>query len=304
VRDAPFEWALFLTMRGQIKTFAETKESFLRLITNLTGTDPSAFVDPHWKALNRRFLEVIKDDLPFNFLRHPIIGYTMFVKKGGRTMDTELSFLRNTFPKDTLTKVLREDYVGIPSVIEHTFQTSHNSIRLLYHLARWQQTTGLSIADIETVVEWGGGYGRMAVLFDRLHNGRPFTYVIIDTPLFSCIQWRYLSTILGQHRINFLDNHDAKIVPGKINIVPLTFVDNCDVKADLFLSTWALSECAPAALEYVIKKNLYSAKRILIGFQDKSTVLPDSERVKEIVDIFGGTVQDIPFLPKDHYIFS
>src|ERR1035437_403862 len=304
ILNTPFEVILFIKKRYQKKLFMEGQKKFLMNISILTKSDLGKFIDPHWEKLNRKFFEIIKNGLPFNFLRHSLIGYTMFVRRGGEVMRIEKELLKKSFPNSLLKEVLLEEYIGLPIIFDHEFYTSHNSIRLLYHIARWQEATGQFISDMNNIIEWGGGYGRMAVLIERLKHGQLLTYVIVDTPLFSSIQWIYLSTVLGKEKINLLDNVDSKIVWGRINLVPLNFVDNLDIRADLFLSTWALSESSLFSIKYVIKKNLYSARHVLIGYQDKSLVLPESEEVKEIADSFGCKTENIPFLPKNHYIFS
>ena len=303
--DKPHEFLLFNGVSHQKETFFKLQNSFSQAAKKLSEASLGDFVEPHWKDLNKTFLNVIKNGIPFSFLRHPLIGYTMFAQGRGEWMNNQITFLKSIFSIDVLKKVLREDFAVMPLIMQHSFKTSHNSIHLLYHIARWQKTTNINIYDINTVIEWGGGYGRFAVLFDRLRGDKPYTYIIIDTPLFSSLQGLYLSVILGEEKVNFIDNEKGKIMDGKINIVPLNYVGVCgEVKADLFVSTWALSESSLFSQRFVIEKNMYEARHILMAYQEKNIRLPNAEGVKDIVQKFGCVIEDISFLPPNHYIFK
>ncbi len=134
-----------------------------------------------------------------------------------------------------------EDYVGNPLLLNVTYLTSHNSIHHLYHIIRFLRKTKLKLKGIKTIIEWGGGYGNLAKIFGRLAEENK-TYIIIDLPLMCCIQWIYLTTILGENKVNLIQNSDEKIAVGKINLLPVCFIDKYELKGDLFVSTWALTE--------------------------------------------------------------
>lgn len=68
---------------------------------------------------------------------------------------------------------------------------SRNLIHQAYHISRWEDTTGRRIEDCQTILEFGGGYGAMALVVHRLgFNGR---YTILDSPEFSLLQQFYLA---------------------------------------------------------------------------------------------------------------
>lgn len=99
------------------------------------------------------------------------------------------------------------------------YLTSHNTVHHLYHLAYYQEKTGIDFRKINTVVEWGGGYGNLAKIFKRLVK-KDNTYVIFDVPLLSCIEWLYLATIFGKGKVNVLTTSKGKIQKGKFNLIP------------------------------------------------------------------------------------
>jgi len=122
-------------------------------------------------------------------------------------------------------------------LLSEEYISSHTAIHHLYHLLYYARKTNFNIKNVKTVVEWGGGYGSLARLFKRI-NPEPFTYIIIDTPIFSTLQLLFLSTIFGVECINLIKKGTDRVVEGKINLVPLTCLAGVDIpKADLFIST-------------------------------------------------------------------
>jgi hypothetical protein len=227
----------------------------------------------------------------------------MFVSSGGRVLADERRYLETQFPKRTLKMLLSENASGAPLILDRRYITSHNSIRHLYSIARWMETAKPDLSSIRTVVEWGGGYGNMAKLFLRLSPSIK-TYVIIDTPLFSLIQRVYLSVVLGAGRVHFISEPGEGIEEGKVNIVPVSFVESLSIRADLFVSTWALSESNAYAQRRVIERSCFSARHLLVAFQEANELLPESEGVREMAKRFGAKIIPIPHLRGSHYLFK
>jgi hypothetical protein len=67
---------------------------------------------------------------------------------------------------------------------------SLNLVHQTYHILRWQEATGQSIADMQSIYEFGGGYGAMALVCNRL--GFRGKYYIYDLPEFALLQKWYL----------------------------------------------------------------------------------------------------------------
>lgn len=68
---------------------------------------------------------------------------------------------------------------------------SANLVHQAYNLLIWQQWTGRNLAELETIVEIGGGYGALALVARRLgFTGR---YLIYDLPEFLLLQEFFLS---------------------------------------------------------------------------------------------------------------
>ena len=74
---------------------------------------------------------------------------------------------------------------------------SANLIHQLYHLYKWQQTTGRNIAGLGGIVEFGAGYGALALVANRL--GFDGEYFIVDLPEFALLQQFFLSRTARRH---------------------------------------------------------------------------------------------------------
>jgi len=272
------------------------------LYQKLRAYDIGRYTTPGWVRFNAKLERALLPTPLFAFLRNPTIMYTMFVTAGGRPLATELAHLERWVPPERLQMLLAEDYVGAPVLLNARYRTSHNTIHHLYHLAKFVDRTGHRLETVDTVVEWGGGYGNLAKLFLRWHTGRP-TYLIIDTPLLSCLQWLYLATILGEDRVVLLDTPGAALRPGLVNLIPVSLVETVSVAADLFISTWALNESSAYAQDVVIGRDWFGARRLLLAYHERYAGLPDAERAVTAAKARGALIEDIPFLPGNHYAF-
>ncbi len=286
----------------QVVAFLNHSEKFLDLYEEIKKYDISRFVTKPWQKYNARIENALLPKPPFGFFKDQVVMETMFVTRGGKCLKEELSYLEKHVPKEKLKVLLEEDYVGDPLLFNSTYLTSHNSIHLLYHWIRYLNETNSNTEQLNTIVEWGGGYGNMAKLFLRLKESA-CTYVIIDTPLFSCLQQLYLSSILGSEKVNIIKNANEKIVEGKINILPLCFVDSLNVTPDIFVSTWALSESSVASQDYVVEHNWFNAKKLLLAYQHSDSNLPDADRVGKLSTEAGAKIEKIDFLPGNYYSF-
>jgi putative sugar O-methyltransferase len=167
----------------------------------------------------------------------------------------------------TDTALLTEDPVGGPPTVavgDGETVTSSNTVHQLHHLLRYEESTGRSVRDATTIVEWGGGFGSLIRLVTRMHGGKP-TCVVVDTPVFSAVQWLYLSAVFGEDHVVLHEVGPVRPERGKINIVPIGLVGDLVVSADLFISNWALNESTPAAQDDVLAQRWFGAKALLLA---------------------------------------
>ncbi len=286
----------------QLENFELSKSSFNEKYMQLKQHDISQLTTNCWQEYNEKFEKVFLPEPPFLFLRNSMILKTMFVSAGGKWLESELLFLEKTFDRKILKKLLEEDFIGGPIIQNNKYQTSHNSIHQLYHLGRFLSSTKCDLAQITSVIDWGGGYGNLAKIFKRLKSNN-LTYTIIDTPMFSCLQWLYLSSVFGAENVHFISNQTDSLRKGLINILPLCYLSNREISADLFLSTWAISESSTQSQNYVIRTNWFNAPHLLIGYQQQNKKITDTGKIGELASTIGARKEPMKFLPGNYYLF-
>ncbi len=130
----------------QRQEYEAIRDSFLSNYEMIKDYPIDNFMTPAWRQFNA-VLESSIIPIQFSFLRNPVIAYTMFVSGSGPTLTTKLKFLESILPKQTLKRLLMEDYMGNPKLIRSNYLTSHNSVHHLYHIMRFQKATH---------IDWGG----------------------------------------------------------------------------------------------------------------------------------------------------
>lgn len=141
---------------------------------------------PYWEAWRLDLWHRAQDQDPTHFWEWPCIYHTMLVSHWPFQMDYELSQL----DLSRWQYALQVPHFG-PDDYSTGTRYSMNLIHQAYHLTQWERATGKRIEQLETIVEFGGGYGAMALLCKRM--GFEGKYVIYDLPEFSLLQEYYLS---------------------------------------------------------------------------------------------------------------
>lgn len=261
----------FVDDRNTLGAFERLRHDFGDRLASVAGLVDPALVRSDWSERNAELAAGLLPVPPADFLRHPAILYQMFVD--ARHLPAELPYVLAGLSSVSLAA---EDAIGSPPTTTldgYGIVTSSNLIHHLHHLLRYQASTGTAISDLGVVVEWGGGFGSLAKLFLRLHGG-PLTYVILDTPVFSALQWLYLSSIVGEEAVVLHDRADMAIVPGCVNVVPISLAASLAVPADLFVSTWALNESTKAAQDLVLERSWYGARSLLMAMHHGDPMTP------------------------------
>ncbi len=303
LRRRAAELGLAIFRRRQKTSFFRLRSRFPQAYEHLLRYDVGSWVTPAWRAFNKELEEAFLPYPDFGFLNNPTIQTTMFTTSGGSWLTEELRCLENRFSRRQLFRYLREDYVGKPKIMVPEYFASHNSVHHLYHLARFAEAGGADLDTIQTTVEWGGGYGNLVKILRRVQQN-PSTIVIIDTPLLSCVQWLYLSSVLGEDRVALALRPDDKIERGKINLVPICLLNSFEIRANLFISTWALSESSESSIAYVASEKWFGATHLLLAYHGASESFPHSHCVGDMARQAGAGIEEIGFLPGHYYCFK
>ncbi len=290
-------------MRRSFYVFSKKYQEFYNKINLANEIDD--FVVPFWKEASME-MEKILNNIDYSFLNQPLIRKTMFITNKPDLRNSQLDFLRGVYSKKFLKNTLKEEPIGNPLIEDWGNLTSHNTIHHLSHLTNFSISSNVELDKMNTIIEWGGGYGNMARICRKLipHG----TYIIIDVPVFSALQGIYLSTILGEDSINVV-SAENKIKNGKINIVPLSkeLINSLNlVNADLFMSTWALTESSTYALDYVKSKSYFNSNYLLLAH------VADNEKISSVTtkimdNLNGYTIMahnKINNLKNNYYLFG
>ena len=177
--------------------FSKNKEAITELINNFKESeiiDIKNIIGPQkiWSIfLNRLRNDVISKNVN-KFLQWKVIKETMFVDFQNyiniEFNDLRADKLYNTHWKNGLV----ENSIGDPLISKSHDNSSGNLIHHNYHLLKFNSNTNLLPSDIDTVFEFGGGYGSMCRLFFNLNfKGK---YVIYDFKQFTYLQKFYLKS--------------------------------------------------------------------------------------------------------------
>lgn len=268
-----------------VERFKEVYNSELKNFQEYKNKKFENFVMPEWADNIQKIEKFVLNKFDEKFLRNRLIQHTMFVANDSSWQINQIGYLENLLPKEKLGSLLREIKLGGPYITLPKYNTSTNTIHNLYHLEKFKEETGVEIATVGNVAEFGGGYGNLARIFRKFNPNA--TYTIIDLPVFSFIQSVYLKTIFGEEMVNVIKTSDEKIEKGKINLVPLDLelLTNLQFgEVDLFVSTWALSETTKVMQEFVKKLNYFNARYILLAYQKNNSSFFCAENVTDLDD--------------------
>ncbi len=220
---------------------------------------------PSWRDYNNEIRKQIGKQPRIDFLRIAVVMRTMApIAIRASYSRWYKRFLEGHFSRQNLSRLLEENYVGKPIVSWPKYRASFASIQHLFHIAFLCENTSATLDDVETILEWGGGYGNFAKILLR-YLDRQVTYILVDTPMMTAVQWLYLSSVLGQESVNLVHDSLDKVKRGKINLVSLPFVNNIEETPDLFVSTWALSESSETAANLANSKGWLRSDHVLVA---------------------------------------
>ena len=240
-----------------------------------------------WEAVNVRVKDEVLDGERHLFLRHPLIEHTMYTPYN--LFDRyahQLAFIDSELGSEETNRLLNDEPdLGAPAIYSYRdgLECSGNSIQMLYHLVYWQYQTGRKIEELESVLEWGGGYGSLCRLALKINPD--LEYTIIDTSVFSELQDWYLSSVgLPQVRCATLDQ-----------------VDLDQENYDLFLSTWALSESPRDIMELVASRaGVALAPHVFVAYQVSQEKFESAGDVVKILNKYRSapitTIEPVPYL--------
>jgi hypothetical protein len=191
---------------------------------------------PLWLQYRSRLRADLLSRDPRGFIEFPVIRETMFVDHPPYIAHELKALRRSAGWGNRWSEAIRESE-SIPAPrCPYFFSSSGGLIHQAHHLCEFERLTGTDAAAVDTILEFGGGYGGMCRLLHRL--GFRGHYFIYDLPEFSALQEFYL-------RANGIAVRSLESgAPGAICFSEFEQLGQLTKAAplDLVLATWSLSE--------------------------------------------------------------
>ena len=220
------------------------------------------FYHPFWQKTTDEIRRFILGPPRNNFLHQPAISSTMVRSIAGGALDVgqyhELCYLNHCVKSETrrLIKKFNEPAIGNMIITCPEYRCSTNSLGQLYYAARIVEKVQEPEA-IQTIVEVGAGFGNLACIFKSMLPDA--TIVLFDLPELIAIQYVYLSSALPDTDIIIHQTVPESLQKKSIHLVPVFLLPEINLKADVFVSNFALSESTVPVQEMVINKNFFDA---------------------------------------------
>ncbi|HEU4463544.1 MAG TPA: hypothetical protein VFS53_00725 [Gemmatimonadota bacterium] len=244
-----------------LPSIAKSAEELRRTISELDvtagGRDPETVA--YWGRWRDRLRRRILEDDPAEFLTWEFMHSGMVCTRmdWGRV---ELAALHRSQAWDRVWReALVEDPIGMPQLFPLHLRSSGALIHHAFHLLMFERWNGVGVEHLDSILEFGGGYGSMRRLVARLgHRGR---YHIHDLPEAVALQRFYLSAIEAVRP----ELHEALETTFSAEIGGLPPPGFWRGRS-LFLATWSFSE-TPVALREHWLPILGSCSHFLIGYR-------------------------------------
>jgi hypothetical protein len=225
---------------------------------------PRSEAEAIWLAYRERFRQDVLARNPRRFLRWPVIR--PMYRRDAPYIGQWLDYLR-AHPEwqSRWQSAVRESAVGDPRPYYAYWPSSGNLLSQAYHLCRFEDVTGARLADVQFLLEFGGGYGALCRVLRAL--GFRGTYAIFDFPEFSALQRFYL-------RAHGLPAAAwPRREPGRPDIVTLSTLGELDELLEsqspdraAFVALWSLSE-APLPLRDAVMTRVAAFDMFAVGYQ-------------------------------------
>jgi hypothetical protein len=251
----------------------------LELQRNILESDPRAFL--HWDVIAKTMF----------------VGWSGFVAPELKALKARADWASRWRP------AIREARIGRPTRFPLHLSSSANLIHHAYHVSRFEDVAGMRVADFDTIVEFGGGYGSMCRLMSNL--GFRGAYTILDLPMFSALQTFYLGS-LGLN-VNGTPGFREGPAVDAVSDLALGEPRMRSARNGLFVATWSLSE-TPEEVRERVYPIVAAASSVLIGLQDNFEGIDNvaffgrwRERLAGVMDF---EEHRIPQLPRNRYLFG
>ncbi len=236
------------------REYEAVDRTFRSQLSHLT----SEYLHPYWQQERQNMARIIRGKEDTRFLHRGPVAGPMVRKVWCSTQDYEVVCLKNCIKKETaeLLKLFKDTTFGGVSLECKQFNCSINALGQLFFLAKIIERNPVTL--LQTIVELGGGYGCLARVINQV---LPLTtYIGLDLPEYLAIQSYYLRSTIAGVQVKVHEKLPEQFEKGVIHLVPIYFIDQLALNADIFISTAALSETSEVVQKKVLQKRFFNAK--------------------------------------------
>ena len=208
---------------------------------------------------SKKVLELIEERKLNDFLKKPFIQKMFFVHNRFYI----IIFLIELFLDKSWVlwkKLLKESNIGGSIRFFCYRNSSGNKIRQVYHLKKLSESTTVNLKEIKNVIEIGGGYGCMPLVFNKIN--KDVNYYIFDTKEVCLLQYYYLKS----HNLSVSCGMKGKKISLISDIEEFKKIKMINKEHSLIISNWAFSEI-PISLRKKIEVIILDFELILMSFQ-------------------------------------
>jgi putative sugar O-methyltransferase len=223
-----------------------------------------------WASTRNQLAQIVRRSHVVNFLGESSIAAAMVRGEFGVPQMFEEIYLDScisNYTKNIISKTSDTTFGNLPRT-SSKFNCSTSNLGHLFYLAKvieYASKGGHQPVNIGSVLEIGGGYGNLARLFKQALPD--VTLILIDLPEMVALQWFFLRCTLPNVKVVFHTDSQKGIVLNAINLIPLNLLNDFSLKTDVFVSTFALSECSTNFQEYIAQKRFFEASLCYVNGQ-------------------------------------
>lgn len=221
---------------------------------------------PYWQQLQPKLCHLIMGQPKQDFLQNDnTIAGNMVRLTHNIGQKYEEMYLTHCVSPQTKQDLLRSKDTKFGSLPKDSkeFKCSISTLGHLFYAAKILEAT--KNRPLSTIVEFGGGYGNLARILKQIYPQT--TIIMIDIPEMLVIQGLFLRSTLPHENVILHQKLPETLTPKGIHLIPVFFSEQLNLDADLFISTFALSEATEVCQNIIIEKQFYEAKVCYISGQ-------------------------------------
>jgi hypothetical protein len=188
--------------------------------------------------LINEIINLIKNKKLPNFLRNSYLQNIFFIHNRIFLLIYLLNFFLDKNWK-FWKKLLEENSIGNPLRFFIFAFTSGNKLFQIFHLKFFTKITKKNIKEFDVILEFGGGYGNMAQVFQKVNKNAKF--IIFDLLEVNLLQYYYLRKNGFKVSIN-IDDGSNIILVNSLFVLKKILSKYAFVKNSLLIANWSISE--------------------------------------------------------------